>query len=130
MEFEIRKVRTVAQGRRQLVREREECFRLMDQGLTSYEACRIVGINYRTGKRLGVLTWSPLHSGWLTSCFRRGEPVELTAFRKAVARKFDLSLPANQRNLDAVEQMRAAAEEAGVSLTHLALAFHPPCHGL
>ncbi|MFD3373760.1 MULTISPECIES: hypothetical protein [unclassified Streptomyces] len=23
----------------------------MDQGLTSYEVCRIVGINYRTGKR-------------------------------------------------------------------------------
>ncbi|WP_156726664.1 IS30 family transposase [Streptomyces apocyni] len=51
MEFEIRKVRTVAQGRKKLVREREEYFRLMDQGLTSYEACRIVGINYRTGKR-------------------------------------------------------------------------------
>ncbi|MEV1069490.1 hypothetical protein [Streptomyces sp. NPDC050263] len=51
MEFEIRKVRTVAQGRGQLVREREEHFRLMDRGLTGYEACRIVGINYRTGKR-------------------------------------------------------------------------------
>ncbi|WP_329279883.1 IS30 family transposase [Streptomyces sp. NBC_01451] len=51
MEFEIRKVRTVAQGRRQLVREREEYFRLMDQGLSSLEACRRVGINIRTGKR-------------------------------------------------------------------------------
>lgn len=51
MEFGIRKVRTVAQGREELLREREEYFRLMDQGLTSYEACRIVGINYRTGKR-------------------------------------------------------------------------------
>ncbi|MEU9126491.1 IS30 family transposase [Streptomyces sp. NPDC048506] len=50
MDFEIRKERT-GQGRRKLVREREEYFRLMDQGLTSYEACRIVGINYRTGKR-------------------------------------------------------------------------------
>ncbi|MGW8558172.1 IS30 family transposase [Streptomyces tubercidicus] len=63
MDFEIRKERT-AQGRRKLVREREEYFRLMDQGLTSYEACRIVGINYRTGKR-----WrngrkpSPTHKG-------------------------------------------------------------------
>ena len=51
MEFEIRKVRTVAQGRRQLVREREEYFRLMGQGLSSSEACRRVGINIRTGKR-------------------------------------------------------------------------------
>ncbi len=50
MDFEIRKERT-GQGLRKLVREREEYFRLMDQGLTSYEACRIVGINYRTGKR-------------------------------------------------------------------------------
>jgi transposase, IS30 family len=50
MEFEIRKVRTVAQGRRQLVREREEYFRLMDQGLSSSEECRRVGINIRTGK--------------------------------------------------------------------------------
>ncbi|MFE2607652.1 aldo/keto reductase [Streptomyces mirabilis] len=72
---------------------------------------------------LGALTWSPLNSGWLTGRFRRGEPVELTAFRKAVAWKFDLSLPGNQRKLDAVEQLRAVAEEAGVSLTHLALAF-------
>ncbi|MFG2416735.1 helix-turn-helix domain-containing protein, partial [Streptomyces goshikiensis] len=51
MEFEIRKVRTAAQGRRKLVREREEYFRLMDQGLSSSEACRRVGINLRTGKR-------------------------------------------------------------------------------
>nr|WP_316762405.1 helix-turn-helix domain-containing protein [Streptomyces sp. NEAU-HV9] len=51
MEFEIRRVRTVAQGRKKLVREREEYVRLMDQGLTTYQACRIVGINYRTGKR-------------------------------------------------------------------------------
>ncbi len=51
MGFQIRKARTVAQGRRKLVRERDEYFRLMDQGLSSHEACRIVGINYRTGKR-------------------------------------------------------------------------------
>ncbi|WP_443055176.1 IS30 family transposase [Streptomyces sp. NBC_00704] len=50
MDFEIRKIRT-AQGRSQLVREREEYFRLMDQGLSSREACRRVGINIRTGKR-------------------------------------------------------------------------------
>ncbi|WP_435881051.1 IS30 family transposase [Streptosporangium subroseum] len=34
-----------------LAREREEYFRLMDQGVSSREACRIVGINRRTGKR-------------------------------------------------------------------------------
>ena len=50
MEFEIREIRS-PQGRRKLTREREEYFRLMDQGFSSMEACRIVGINYRTGKR-------------------------------------------------------------------------------
>ncbi|WP_405890620.1 IS30 family transposase [Streptomyces sp. NBC_01527] len=50
MDFGIRRERT-GQGGRKLVREREEYFRLMDQGVSSLEACRIVGINSRTGKR-------------------------------------------------------------------------------
>lgn len=49
--FEIRKNRTVAQGARTLVCEREKYFRLMDQGLSSRDACARVGINLRTGKR-------------------------------------------------------------------------------
>ena len=51
MDFKIREDRGKAQGRKILVREREEYFRLMDQGLSSAEACKRVGINYRTGKR-------------------------------------------------------------------------------
>lgn len=51
MAFEIRENRGRPQGRRALVREREEYFRLMDQGLSNREACRIVGINRMTGKR-------------------------------------------------------------------------------
>ncbi|HEY3506320.1 MAG TPA: aldo/keto reductase [Actinocatenispora sp.] len=77
---------------------------------------------------LGVLTWSPLNSGWLTGRFRRGERIEMTEFRRVVAHKFDLDLPGNRRKLDAVEQLVALADEAGMSLTHLALAFaatHP-----
>ncbi|MFE5158404.1 helix-turn-helix domain-containing protein, partial [Streptomyces sp. NPDC056697] len=50
MAFEIREIRS-PQGRKKLDREREEYFRLMDQGVSSREACRIVGINRRTGKR-------------------------------------------------------------------------------
>ncbi|MEV6199610.1 IS30 family transposase [Streptomyces sp. NPDC051771] len=50
MDFEFRKDRQW-QGSRPLVREREEYFRLMDQGVSSREACRIVGIDRRTGKR-------------------------------------------------------------------------------
>ncbi|WP_455908282.1 helix-turn-helix domain-containing protein, partial [Streptomyces hygroscopicus] len=33
------------------MREREAYFRLMQQGVSNTEACRIVGINRRTGKR-------------------------------------------------------------------------------
>ncbi|MFE5482594.1 helix-turn-helix domain-containing protein, partial [Streptomyces sp. NPDC056527] len=49
MAFEIRKIRT-PQGRGKLTRERAEYFRLME-GVSNREACRIVGINRRTGKR-------------------------------------------------------------------------------
>ncbi len=49
MGFEVRTDRR-PQGRRKLVREREEYFRLMDQGLSSKEACRRVGIHLRTGR--------------------------------------------------------------------------------
>ncbi|MBO2453032.1 aldo/keto reductase [Actinomadura barringtoniae] len=77
---------------------------------------------------LGVLTWSPLNSGWLTGQFRHGDEIELTEFRRVVAHKFDLDLPGNRRKLDAVEELLVVAKETGVSLTHLALAFaatHP-----
>ncbi|MEU9164932.1 IS30 family transposase [Streptomyces sp. NPDC048424] len=50
MDFEIRRDRRW-QGPRTLVREREEYFRLMDQGVSSREACRIVGVDRRTGRR-------------------------------------------------------------------------------
>jgi aryl-alcohol dehydrogenase-like predicted oxidoreductase len=42
--------------------------------------------------------------------------------------RYDLSLPGNQAKLDAVEQLAQLAEQAGISLIHLALAFvirHP-----
>jgi transposase, IS30 family len=50
MDFEIRPLRA-PQGRKKLEREREAYFLLMAQGVSSREACRIVGINRRTGKR-------------------------------------------------------------------------------
>lgn len=70
MTFEIRKDRK-PQGRRILVREREEYFRLMDQGVSSAEACRIVGIGKRTGMR-----W---RNGWRPSGLRQGKPARDTS---------------------------------------------------
>jgi aryl-alcohol dehydrogenase-like predicted oxidoreductase len=77
---------------------------------------------------MGVLTWSPLASGWLTGRYRRETGIELNAFRQIVSHKFDESLPGNQRKLDVVEELLKLAAEAGLSLTHLALGFvlsHP-----
>ncbi|WUD23899.1 IS30 family transposase [Lentzea sp. NBC_00516] len=50
MEFEIRD-RSVNRGRRRLTREREAYLALVRRGVSSREACGIVGINVRTGKR-------------------------------------------------------------------------------
>jgi aryl-alcohol dehydrogenase-like predicted oxidoreductase len=84
---------------------------------------------------MGVIVWSPLARGWLTGKYRRGEepPPESRAARSLqrggwVAKVFDLSRPANQRKLDLVEDLQVVAEKAGVSLTHMAIAFtlaHP-----
>jgi len=63
---------------------------------------------------LGVMTWSPLAGGWLTD--RRHEDDATFA------------APAAAAQLRAVEQLARLAEEAGISLVHLALAFvlqHP-----
>ncbi|MEU9762246.1 IS30 family transposase [Streptomyces sp. NPDC047987] len=49
MDFEIRD-RTVNRGRKKLRAEREEYFRLMQLGYSNKEACRVVGINLRTGR--------------------------------------------------------------------------------
>jgi len=76
MEFEIRADRS-PQGRRKLGREREEYFRLMNQGLTSAEACKLVGINYRTGERWRHGQNPPGHASGMImgSAFRRCVPV-------------------------------------------------------
>ncbi|NED20440.1 IS30 family transposase [Streptomyces sp. SID9913] len=50
MDFEIRRDRT-PQGPRKLTREREEYSRLMQQGYSNKEACRVVGIDERTGQK-------------------------------------------------------------------------------
>ncbi|WP_099014349.1 IS30 family transposase [Streptomyces malaysiensis] len=50
MDFEIRKVRT-AQGPVKLSRERAAYSRLVQEGYSNAEACRIIGIDARTGRK-------------------------------------------------------------------------------
>jgi aryl-alcohol dehydrogenase-like predicted oxidoreductase len=77
---------------------------------------------------MGVIPWSPLAGGWLSGKWRKGaEPPQSTRAERLPAR-YDLSDPANQRKLDAADALAALAEEAGMSLIQMALAFvvnHP-----
>jgi aryl-alcohol dehydrogenase-like predicted oxidoreductase len=79
---------------------------------------------------LGLLPWSPLGGGWLSGRYRKDTDVAgpMSPARQRLANRFDLSLPDNQRKLDAAEQLAALADRAGLSLIELAIAFvlrHP-----
>ena len=78
---------------------------------------------------MGVLTWSPLASGFLSGKVRKGQPVDLTTGRAArTPFRFDPSIPGNAAKFDAVEQLIEVAEGIGCTLPELALAFvttHP-----
>ena len=77
---------------------------------------------------MGVIPWSPLAGGWLSGRWRKGQDAPRSARANRLPDRYDLSLPANQRKLDAAEELAKLAEELGISLIHLALAFvlrHP-----
>ena len=74
---------------------------------------------------MGVLTYGPLSSGWLSG---RADPTKGHRAAGVGARIFDLTVPANQAKLEAIQQLTQLATEAGMPLTHLATAFvrsHP-----
>ncbi len=77
---------------------------------------------------LGVLPWSPLAGGWLTGRYRKGQEAPTSSRAQRTPARFDLSTPDNQRKLEAAEALALLAEDAGIPLVHLALAFvlaHP-----
>ncbi|MCK9876869.1 aldo/keto reductase [Frankia sp. Ag45/Mut15] len=84
---------------------------------------------------VGVIPWSPLAGGWLTGKYRRGQDIPGgSRYGKDgpfAQRRADADLnddPSTPVRYDAVESLVTIAEQAGLSLTHLALAFvdaHP-----
>jgi aryl-alcohol dehydrogenase-like predicted oxidoreductase len=77
---------------------------------------------------IGVIPWSPLAGGWLSGRHRRGQAQPVSGRAERQPNRFDPSHPANQAKLDAVLALQDLADEAGISLIHLALAFvleHP-----
>jgi aryl-alcohol dehydrogenase-like predicted oxidoreductase len=76
---------------------------------------------------MGVLTYSPLAGGWLSGRWTAGSSPTSPA-RQRLAARFDMSLPENQRKLEATEQLAKVADDAGLSMIELAIAFvvnHP-----
>ena len=76
---------------------------------------------------MGILTYSPLAGGWLSGSWSADSSPTSPA-RQRLAARFDMSLPENQRKLEAVEQLAKVADDAGIPLIELAIAFvvnHP-----
>jgi aryl-alcohol dehydrogenase-like predicted oxidoreductase len=77
---------------------------------------------------MGVIPWSPLAGGWLSGRWRLGAE-DLSSRRSAmIPDRYDLSLPGNQRKLEAADALARLADDNGMTLIELALAFvirHP-----
>ena len=82
---------------------------------------------------IGVIPWSPLAGGWLTGKYRRGDQAPAGSrfgpdsawSRRAGSRPLDLD---EDPRMELVERLAEVAAGAGLSLTHLSLAFvdsHP-----
>ncbi|MBY5763562.1 aldo/keto reductase [Rhizobium leguminosarum] len=72
---------------------------------------------------MGAMVWSPLAMGMLTGKYRKGAPQPDSARAKRFPRQMN-----DERRLDAVERLIPLAQQAGLSLAHMAMAFtiaHP-----
>ena len=76
----------------------------------------------------GVLSYSPLAGGWLSGRWRKDAGQQPSTRAGRLPERFDISTPENQRKLDAAEALAQLADQAGLSLIELAIAFvlrHP-----
>ena len=76
---------------------------------------------------MGTLSYSPLAGGWLSGKWRKDAAPTPTSQARPGAR-FDMASVANQRKLEVVDALAGIADEAGITLIELAIAFvinHP-----
>jgi aryl-alcohol dehydrogenase-like predicted oxidoreductase len=80
---------------------------------------------------MGVMAYSPLAGGWLSGKYRKGQeisgPGSAARLRRLPAR-YDAGDPSNAAKLDAADALGALADEAGLTLVQMAVAFvarHP-----
>ena len=79
---------------------------------------------------MGAIVWSPLAGGWLSGKWRKDADADELTSRRAerIPARYDLTIPANQTKLDAADALGKLADESGIPLVHLAIAFtinHP-----
>lgn len=77
---------------------------------------------------MGVIPWSPLAGGWLSGRYRLGADLPSSARAERLPGRYDMTNPANQRKLDAADALAKLADEAGITLIEMAIAFvinHP-----
>jgi aryl-alcohol dehydrogenase-like predicted oxidoreductase len=79
---------------------------------------------------MGVMTYSPLAGGWLSGRYRKGRQVSGTgsAFRARRSGMYDAADPANAAKLAAADALGTLADQAGITLIQMAIAFvtrHP-----
>jgi aryl-alcohol dehydrogenase-like predicted oxidoreductase len=78
--------------------------------------------------RMGVIPWSPLAGGWLSGRYRKDAEVPQSNRAERIPGRYDLSMPENQLKLDKADALARLADEAGITLIEMAIAFvirHP-----
>ena len=77
---------------------------------------------------MGVIPWSPLAGGWLSGGYRKGGEIPTSTRAQRLPGRYDLTTAENQRKLDAADALGQLADEAGITLIEMAIAFvirHP-----
>ena len=77
---------------------------------------------------MGVIPWSPLAGGYLTGRYRKGADIPAGSRLSNRNLQDERERAVHERRLDAVEELLKVAADAGISVTHLAMAFvleHP-----
>ncbi|GAA2524883.1 aldo/keto reductase [Winogradskya humida] len=77
---------------------------------------------------VGVLSYGPLAAGWLSGGYRVGAEQPASARAELIPGRFDITLDRNQRKLAAADALATLADEHGLTLVELAVAFalnHP-----
>jgi aryl-alcohol dehydrogenase-like predicted oxidoreductase len=77
---------------------------------------------------IGVIPWSPLAGGWLSGQYRKKGELPRSRRIERLPDRYDPSLSGNRSKLEAADELAALAEDAGMTLIELAIAWvinHP-----